>query len=149
MRAMNKGQLQKIWIKRMKRGPMDSVESARIVTGLGLEGNANQGGRRQITLIEAEVWRHLMEQFGSDISPSTRRANLLIQNFDLSGSRGRILRVGDCRIRIYGETKPCERMDEALMGLKAAMYGDWRGGAFGEALNDGEIRCGDDVIWTE
>jgi hypothetical protein len=40
-------------------------------------------------------------------------------------------------------------MDEALMGLKDAMYGDWRGGAFGEALDDGEIRCGDDVIWIE
>jgi len=35
------------------------------------------------------------------------------------------------------------------MGLKDAMYGDWRGGAFGEALDDGEIRCGDDVIWIE
>lgn len=78
-----------------------------------------------------------------------RKPLRLIQNFDLSGSRGRILRVGDCRIRIYGETKPCERMDEALMGLKDAMYGDWRGGAFGEALDDGEIRCGDDVIWIE
>jgi MOSC domain-containing protein YiiM len=149
MRAMNKGQLQKIWIKRMKRGPMDSVESARIVAGLGLVGNANQGGRRQITLIEAEIWRHLMEQFSADLSPSNRRANLLIENFDLSGSRGRILRVGDCRIRIYGETKPCERMDEALLGLKDAMYGDWRGGAFGEALDDGEIRRGDVVTWIE
>src|SRR5262245_15160974 len=74
MRSMNKGQLQKIWIKRMKRGPMDSVESARIVAGLGLVGNANQGGRRQITLIEAEVWLHLMEQLGAVLSPSTRRA---------------------------------------------------------------------------
>jgi hypothetical protein len=35
------------------------------------------------------------------------------------------------------------------MGLKDAMYGDWRGGAFGEALDDGEIRCEDDVIWIE
>ena len=133
----------------MKRGPMDSVESARIVAGFGLVGNANQGGRRQITLIEEEVWGRLMEQLGADLSPSIRRANLLVQNFDLSGSRGRVLRVGDCRIRIFGETKPCERMDEAFNGLKDAMYGDWRGGAFGEALDDGEIRCGDGVTWTE
>jgi MOSC domain-containing protein YiiM len=146
---MNKGQLQKIWIKRMKRGPMDSVESARIVAGRGIVGNANQGGRRQITLIEAEVWRRLMEHLNADLLPSTRRANLLVQNFDLSGSRGRVLRVGECRIRIFGETKPCERMDEAFKGLKDVMYGEWRGGAFGEALDDGEIRCGDDVIWIQ
>ena len=93
----------------MKPGPMDAVESARIVAGLGIVGNANQGGRRQITLMDAEVWRHLMEQLGAGLSPSTRRTNLLIENFDLSGSRGRILCVGDCQIRIYGETKPCER----------------------------------------
>jgi MOSC domain-containing protein YiiM len=111
----------------MKRGPMDSVESARIVAGLGLVGNANQGGRRQITLIETEVWRRLMKHMGADLLPSTRRANLLVQNFDLPRSRGRILRVGACRIRIFGETKPCERMDEALKGLKdGAPSAEWR-----------------------
>lgn len=144
---MENGRLQKIWLKRMKRGPMDAVESARLVAGRGLVGNANQGGRRQVTIIEAEVWKSLMDQLDADLLPSTRRANLLVQNVDLSGSRGRILRVGACHIRIFGETKPCERMDEALKGLKNAMYDRWRGGAFGEALDDGEIRCGDEVRW--
>lgn len=131
----------------MKRGPMDLVESARIVAGRGIVGNANQGGRRQITLIEEEVWLRLMEELKADLQPTTRRANLLVRNFDLSKSRGRVLRIGDCRIRVFGETKPCERMEEALNGLKNAMYADWRGGAFGEALDDGEIRCGDNVFW--
>jgi MOSC domain-containing protein YiiM len=146
---MNTGRLRKIWVKRMKLGPMDSVSSTQLSAGCGLVGNANQGGRRQVTLIEQEVWESLMAQLGSNLSPSTRRANLMISGLELANSRGRVLCIGECRIRIYGETKPCERMDEALPGLKNAMYDDWRGGAFGEVLDDGQIKVGDEVRWLE
>jgi MOSC domain-containing protein YiiM len=146
---MSTGLLRKIWIKRMKLGPMDSVSTAQLLAGRGVVGNANQGGRRQVTLIEQEVWENLMGQLGGDLSPSTRRANLMISGLELANSRGRILHIGECRIRIYGETKPCERMDEALSGLKDAMYDDWRGGAYGEVLDDCQIKVGDEVRWLE
>src|SRR5262245_27386271 len=148
-RIMNAGRLLKIWIKRMNRGPMDSVGSAQLVAGRGMVGNADQGGRRQVTLIEQEVWESLMGELGSKLSPSTRRANLLISGIELSKSRGRILLIGECRIRIYGETKPCEQMEEALSGLKDAMYDDWKGGAFGEVLDEGQINVNDPVWWSE
>jgi MOSC domain-containing protein YiiM len=146
---MSDGDLRGIWIKRMRRGPMDAVESAHLRAGHGIVGNANQNGRRQVTVIEQDAWEALMRRFGVSLPPSARRANLMVRGISLRDSRGRTLQIGACRIRIYGETKPCERMDEALPGLKVAMCDGWAGGAFGEVLDDGQIALGDPVSWVE
>lgn len=143
------GRLEAIWIKRMKRGPMDSVQRATLQADHGLLGNANQGGKRQITILEREVWKALMREVNGSLPPSARRANLLISGLSLSHSMTRILRVGRCRIRIVGETRPCERMEEACPGLHAVMSRPWAGGAFGEILDDGEIVVGVPLRWVE
>ena len=142
-------ELNAIWIKRVHRGKMDPVASAELRTGHGLVGNANVGGRRQVTIIEREVWERHMAAHGASLDPSTRRANLMISGCALAESRGRVLRIGACRVRVLGETKPCEQMEEALPGLRQTMYADWGGGAFGEVLDEGVIAVGDVVAWDE
>jgi MOSC domain-containing protein YiiM len=144
------GRLQAVWRKRAKRGSMDPQTAAVLVAGRGLEGNANQGGRRQVTLIEEERWAEaLADATGgpADLPPSARRANLMIAGLRLEGTRGRILRIGPCRLQIWSECPPCERMDEALPGLRAALRPGWRGGACAQVLDGGEIRVGDEVAW--
>lgn len=142
-----RGVVAAIWLKRARGGPMDSVEQAELVPGRGVSGSADQGGKRQVTLIEQEVWDELMRETGGNISPSARRANVLVKGFSLLESRGRIVRIGNCRLRIHGETRPCEQMDEAFPGLREAMKKPWAGGAFAEILEGGPIRLGDEIAW--
>jgi MOSC domain-containing protein YiiM len=143
--AGNEGVLEAIWIKRAKRAPMDRADSARLLAGSGIEGNADQGGWRQVTVISREAWDGMMASLDARVDPSARRANLLVRGVDLREARGRILHIGACRLEVRGETRPCERMDEACAGLRAVMRADWNGGVFGVILNDGEIRVGDPV----
>ena len=141
------GRVEAIWIKRAHRGPMDPVEQATLVAGRGLAGNADQGRRRQVTIIEREIWEEMMREHDASVDPSARRANLMVSGISLSESRDRILQVGNVRLRIAGQTRPCERMNEALPGLRETMQIPWRGGAFAEVLDDGEIAVGADVQW--
>ena len=146
---MKNGRVEAIWLKRAKRGPMDVVERAEMVEGRGLVGNANQGGRRQVTIIDAAVWERVMGELGATLNPSVRRANIMVRGVDLVNSRGRVLRIGECRVRIFNETKPCERMDEVLPGLKAALYANWGGGAFGQVIDGGTVRVGAVAMWED
>jgi MOSC domain-containing protein YiiM len=139
------GTLEAIWIKRVRRGSMDATESVELVADRGLLGNANQGGRRQVTIIDSAAWRDMMDELRADIPPSARRANLMLSGIPLKKSRGQLLEIGSCRLEIMGETRPCERMDEALPGLRATMSPDWRGGVFAKVLVGGWIRVGDAV----
>ena len=139
------GRLEAIWIKRAHRGPMDAAPEAELVAGRGIRGNADQGRRRQVTIIDRDAWNDALEEAGDTVAPSARRANLMISGVPLAGSRGRILRIGECRLEVAGETRPCERMEEALEGLQAALKKDWRGGVFCVVLDDGVIRVGDEA----
>lgn len=136
-----------IWVKRAHRGTMDPVESSMLVTDRGLRGDATQGGRRQVTIMSLDRWTGLTAHLPGPPDPAVRRANLLVHGVDLTDSRGRVLRIGDARVRIFGETRPCRQMDEACPGLQAALDPPWGGGAFGEVIAGSEIRVGTPVAW--
>jgi MOSC domain-containing protein YiiM len=141
------GRIEQILVKRMKRGPMDAVDSATLIEGRGIAGNANQGGQRQVTLLSIERWTELMSGLGADLEPDARRANVVVSGIDLHETRGRVLRLGTCRVVIRGETRPCEQMEDVLAGLQSAMRDRWAGGAFGEVVQGGAIAVGDPAEW--
>ena len=141
------GRLEAIWSKRAHRGVMDPLPEARLVAGRGVEGSVDRSRRRQVTLLAREDWERALADAGARVEPAARRANLLVAGVALAHTRGRVLRIGECRLQIGGELTPCERMDEALPGLQAALRPDWRGGVFATVLTDGLVRVGDDVSW--
>ena len=143
------GRLERIWVKRFHRGPMDRVDTAELRQGAGMVDNADQGGWRQLTIISTAEWDSAVETLTTPLDPEIRRANLLVSGVTLAHSRDKILKIGRCRLRIRGETRPCERMDAAQSGLRNALDTEWRGGVFAAVLDDGKIRAGDSVAWID
>ena len=144
------GTLEAIWLKRQRGGPMSAVSEATAEAGGGLAGDANFGRtRRQITLIEKEVFDTLNGELGQPVDPALRRANLMVSGVSLANTRDRKLRIGDCLLQVRGETRPCTIMEEQLTGLRDALDPDWRGGVFCTVLSDARIQVGDAVRWEE
>lgn len=143
------GSLLSIWRKQGPGQPMLPQPEGELVAGEGLAGSAPTKGKRQVTVLSQEAWRLAAAEAGEpEADPSLRRANLLVTGVDLKESAGRTLRVGAARIRIHGETKPCQRMDAAALRLRETLAPDWRGGAFGEVVEGGTVRPGDAVGWA-
>ena len=126
---------------------MDSVREATLVAGQGMLGSVGRSRRRQVTVLAREAWEAATAVLDFPPGPECRRANVLVSGIELAHTRGRILRIGACRVAVGGELTPCERMDEASPGLRDALRPDWRGGVFAEVLEGGIVRVGDPVAW--
>jgi MOSC domain-containing protein YiiM len=142
------GRVEALWTKRALRGVMDPTEAIALVAQQGIEGDANFGrSKRQVTVIEREVFDRIRAELPA-VEPYMRRANIMVSGIRLNQVRNHVLTIGDVRIHLHGETRPCERMDAQVDGLRAALDPDWNGGAFGVVLDDGEVRVGDNASIT-
>ena len=139
------GTLQGIWVKEARGEPMTAVDEAKALAGQGFDGGIREASTRQLTVLAAETWADVEATLGVSVDPALRRAHLLVDGLDLAGTTGRVLRVGDLRLEITGETKPCHQMDAAVDGLRDALEPDWRGGAHGMGRGDATVRGGDQV----
>ncbi|RMG14890.1 MAG: MOSC domain-containing protein [Planctomycetota bacterium] len=139
------GSLLGIYLRPAPGASVVGAEEARAVQGRGLEGDHARGGARQVTLLAREAWNEACAEVGTELDPSLRRANLLVEGVDLVRALGGVLRVGEVRIRLRGETTPCRLMEEARPGLLRALAPAGRGGVYGEVIGGGTLRCGDPV----
>jgi MOSC domain-containing protein YiiM len=129
-----------------KRAPMELQESAVISASGGVADDfRGKPGKRQVTLLSARDWAEACAELGTDVPWTARRSNLLIADMDLPKEAGRIVCIGDVRLRTTIEIDPCSRMDEAAPGLKAALQSNWRGGVGCEVLHGGHVSVGDEV----
>ena len=132
------------FFERRQRAPVSAVRTVRFYTASpGVSSTADW-----LTVeMQAEPFRRSYVELALD--PSARRANLLLSGIQLADTRERVLQIGNCRIRIWGETKPCEVMEALKPGLRQVMEANWGGGAYGEVLDDGDIQVGDPARWVD
>jgi MOSC domain-containing protein YiiM len=140
------GRLTGIARRDRKRAPMQTLERADISTETGVALDfRGKPGPRQVSVISAGAWRAACRELQRDIPWTTRRANLLVDDFELPRTIGTVLKVGPVRLRITGEVDPCSRMDEQVPGLRQALQPDWRGGVSCAVLQGGAVALGDEV----
>ena len=127
---------------------MSESTSCVLVAGKGFEVETRGGGVRQVTLLSVESWGDVCAELETELPWHTRRANLLVDGIELEATVGRVVTIGEARLRVHGEATPCNVMDQQHLGLRAALRPHGRGGVFAEVLTGGTIRI-DDVVVVE
>ncbi|MBT8250969.1 MAG: MOSC domain-containing protein [Acidimicrobiia bacterium] len=134
-----------LWLKPAHNGAMKPIDTLTLLEGTGIEGNADQGGWRQVTIISEDRWSQVNADLDATVDPQLRRANIMVAGLELAESRGRVLELGECLIEIRGETRPCRLMDEQHSGLRDALSSNWGGGVFGVVTRSGTVSVNDEA----
>jgi MOSC domain-containing protein YiiM len=146
-----------------------NVDRVRLLTGLGVEGDAHLGvtvkhrsrvardpsqpNLRQVHLVHAELIDELVAG-GFDVVPGKMGENVTTRGVDLLGlPTGTRLRLGSTAVvEITGLRNPCGQLDKLQEGLLAAnLDRDADGnlirkaGIMGIVLADGDVRAGDAI----
>ncbi len=129
------------------RAPMEELTSVEISVERGVARDLRgRPGKRQVTLISADVWRTVCEELGTELPWTTRRANLLVEGVALPQAAGDVVEIGPVSLQVTLETAPCSRMEEQCPGLREALTPDWRGGVCCRVLTGGRVSIGDEVF---
>ena len=133
-----------IGIRPERRNAMERVEA---LAGTGLKGDhyKSKGGKRQVTLIQAEHIQATASFVGMEsIDPSLLRRNVVVSGINLLALKGKQFRIGEALLEYTGECHPCSRMEENLgTGGYNAMRG--HGGINARIIDGGDIALGDTV----
>jgi MOSC domain-containing protein YiiM len=98
---------------------------------------------RQVTVLFRESWDAACRELGVALPWPTRRANLFVEGME-TPRRGQF-RVGEVVLEVTCETAPCQVMEAAHWGLRAALKPDWRGGVCCRVVTAGNVRISDAV----
>lgn len=145
-----KGTLQWIGLRPARRVPLVSVNHVEVLADCGLAGDHRSqraGGKRQVTLIQAEHLTAVSALLGRvALDPGLMRRNLVVSGINLLALREDQFAIGGVLFEGTGSCDPCSRMETNLgPGGYNAMRG--HGGIVARVLEGGVIRLGDDVTY--
>ena len=149
------GELIGICITPAPAGPMQAVEKAEALAGVGLSGDryaARQGTfskpsdalPQDVTLIEQEALVAALRDQRTEITHAMSRRNLLTRGVPLNHLVGQTFAIGDVLIRGVELCEPCSHLQKLTCReiLKPLIH---RGGLRAEIVRGGVLRVGDAV----
>ena len=142
------GTLEWIGLRPARRAAMQVVPMVEVDPTTGLAGDryAKAGGKRQVTLIQAEYLPVIAALLGTaEVQPEQLRRNLVVRGINLWSLQERQVRIGTTVVlEITGRCFPCSRMEHTLGpgGYQAARG---HGGLTARVVTGGTIRAGDTV----
>lgn len=139
------GELKWIGVRPIRRAPMQSLPSANLAEGHGIEGDhyeTKHKGARQVTLIGIEDLTAIASFLGlKEIGPELLRRNLVTSGINLLALKDRKFLVGSALLEMSGICAPCSRMEETFgSGGYNAVRG--HGGITARILQGGKIAVG-------
>lgn len=141
------GAVEWIGVRPARREAMNELDTVTITQDSGLAGDrySKAGGKRQVTLIQAEHLDGLASLAGiAGVDPATLRRNIVVRGINLLALKDQRFRIGDAVLEYTGLCQPCSHMEEALgPGGYNAMRG--HGGITATVVSGGEVRIGDPV----
>ena len=146
-----RGQLEWIGLRPVKREKLNTVESVNVSTTSALEGDhyAKPDGKRMVTLIQKEHLDTVATILKKDIDPSDCRRNLVVSGINLYALHDAQFTVGDeVVLEGTGFCHPCSRMEANLgEGGYNAMRG--HGGITARVIKGGRITLGDSIGYLD
>jgi len=146
------GRLDWIGIREVKGEPLTELDHVEVIEKRGLAGDhraKRKGGKRQVTLIQAEHLPVLAALTGHDEIPAEwLRRNLVVSGINLYAMRKNRFMIGDVLFQGRGPCPPCSRMEKILgPGGYNAIRG--HGGINAQVIEGGVIKLGDTVQFVE
>lgn len=153
-RGLARGTVEAIYRYPDSGAPGEPLLSARLLAGVGLEGDRyalgtghfQSPGRwgQALTLIEVEAIEALEAEHGIVLTPEAARRNIITRGVDLNGLMGRKFRIGGILCQGSRLAEPCAWLQKTTPPgtLRGLVH---RGGLRTDILSDGTILAGDKI----
>ena len=147
------GKVESIHIATAPTAPVQALDHAVLIPGVGLEGDRyalKQGTffkpepDFELTLIEAEAIEALQREYAVELAAGDARRNIVTRDVPLNHLVGREFLVGEVRLRGIRLCEPCDHL-QRVTGKQLIKGLRHRGGLRAQILTQGTIRVGDTI----
>tara|TARA_B100000579_G_C22572788_1_gene729712 strand:+ start:364 stop:807 length:444 start_codon:yes stop_codon:yes gene_type:complete len=143
------GKIIQIGIAKLKHDPIDIVKLIQVVEGKGVKGDRkfqeNNLEDQQLTLIESENIDYYNKKYNSNFSYLDFRRNLITENIKLNDLIGKILLIGQIKVKGIDLCRPCKELEKKLGATNYLKEFLRRGGLRCKILTSGLIKVGDKI----